>query len=718
MHRRVPESSTRTHRRLPGTRPPERVRKHRWPRSSSAYNDDFHGWPVAPQHQQHPVRGDDPRPAARSDVWRDLPHRRRRRGPGRPAGAGRSQRPDTSRFRDRGRRRRFGVHARHPRQHPHRPLRRRARRCARQAWRPRARRSVHRLDDEGLLARPPDRVPFSPATARRRWPNPLRPGGKLKPYTDTAPPVIDDVRFYIGCRRRPLLGGSRAWRNLPPAGKPARQTRAWPSPRRRAHVRARVSDPQSFIGWFKNVPLLAAPHHPYRLGLLLHRAPQRKGRATAHGLHRRPPDPDRDRAALCARDEAGPTRRSPPATAARYPARPSTGSGSSRSLLQLDAAEERPLPARRQAWVPPGSALGPTSRSASETHPSDDELWLAGEAVRRAHPARGFFCDPRIGAREEGHRTSLSTSRRRTERLSTPLSGGTVHSEGAENVGVVDPADGRSHGYWHIIPRVGHGQQVRKHAVIGHVARAGARPLRGAHRGHYWNPFRARGADAFHDFGAPVVAGSSRNAASRRLVPSDADGRRQSDRRLDTRNPPHLRAAALGARPAGDACAGALAAADATDARAVFPWRVAADFRSGELATEFRFNEIYAGGNTPEPSERAGSGSLRLARAWDTRGHRDGRYRLDVEAADIVVPPPSPPATSSSCCSTARSRARSGRRARRAARTSPEAAARDAADLRNGCCPPPIGGGSGRCSYSNSTPPASIALPSLRSAGR
>ena len=30
-----------------------------------------------------------------------------------------------------------------------------------------------------------------------------------------------------------------------------------------------MSDPQSFSGWFRDVPALAAPHHPYRLGLLL-----------------------------------------------------------------------------------------------------------------------------------------------------------------------------------------------------------------------------------------------------------------------------------------------------------------------------------------------------------------------------------------------------------------------------------------------------------------
>jgi hypothetical protein len=30
-------------------------------------------------------------------------------------------------------------------------------------------------------------------------------------------------------------------------------------------VRVRVRDPQSFIGWFSELPWLAAPHHPFRL---------------------------------------------------------------------------------------------------------------------------------------------------------------------------------------------------------------------------------------------------------------------------------------------------------------------------------------------------------------------------------------------------------------------------------------------------------------------
>jgi hypothetical protein len=34
-------------------------------------------------------------------------------------------------------------------------------------------------------------------------------------------------------------------------------------------VRARISDPQSFIGWFRQLPHLAAPHHPFRVGVVV-----------------------------------------------------------------------------------------------------------------------------------------------------------------------------------------------------------------------------------------------------------------------------------------------------------------------------------------------------------------------------------------------------------------------------------------------------------------
>lgn len=95
--------------------------------------------------------------------------------------------------------------------------------------------------------------------------NPLRPGGKLDPYVDTAAPVIREIRFYTPANpaweRRPTTSVAR----LPPAGQRL--------PKDALHgpvdVRVRVSDPQSFIGWFSELPHLAAPHHPFRLAVTI-----------------------------------------------------------------------------------------------------------------------------------------------------------------------------------------------------------------------------------------------------------------------------------------------------------------------------------------------------------------------------------------------------------------------------------------------------------------
>jgi hypothetical protein len=93
--------------------------------------------------------------------------------------------------------------------------------------------------------------------------NPLRPGGKLRPYVDTAAPEIRELRFYTLERskwtRRPTTSVAR----LPQAGRRLVRDRL----AGRVDVRVRVGDPQSFIGWFGDLPWLAAPHHPFRLAV-------------------------------------------------------------------------------------------------------------------------------------------------------------------------------------------------------------------------------------------------------------------------------------------------------------------------------------------------------------------------------------------------------------------------------------------------------------------
>ena len=93
--------------------------------------------------------------------------------------------------------------------------------------------------------------------------NPLRPGGKLHPYVDTMPPEIHEIRFCTPAnpawRRRPTTSVAR----LPPAGKRLKRSGLFG----RVDVRVRASDPQSFLGWFSDLPHLAAPHHPFRLAV-------------------------------------------------------------------------------------------------------------------------------------------------------------------------------------------------------------------------------------------------------------------------------------------------------------------------------------------------------------------------------------------------------------------------------------------------------------------
>jgi hypothetical protein len=103
------------------------------------------------------------------------------------------------------------------------------------------------------------------AGGRRRWINPLRPGGKIRPFVDRARPAIHEIRYYTPASPR---WGRRRIGNvarLPPAGRRL-------DPRRLSgivDVRVHADDPQSFLGWFRDLPWLAAPHHPFRLALTI-----------------------------------------------------------------------------------------------------------------------------------------------------------------------------------------------------------------------------------------------------------------------------------------------------------------------------------------------------------------------------------------------------------------------------------------------------------------
>ena len=224
------------------------------------YNDSWRGWPVLPLHRQHPIRASflDPRPdPRRGAIYHDgIDIAVRDDIPGRGAPPGRTHRvhaieggrvtaatpPGVRGLVDAG-------HFRYE--------------------------HIDALVSVGDVVEPGQLIGW---TTKDSWHvhlgefvfrpggssllvNPLRPGGKIHPYTDRARPVIHEVRFHVPAT--PAWGRRSAApvARLPPAGRrldPRRLSGA-------VDVRVRASDPQSFIGWFADVPWLAAPHHPFRL---------------------------------------------------------------------------------------------------------------------------------------------------------------------------------------------------------------------------------------------------------------------------------------------------------------------------------------------------------------------------------------------------------------------------------------------------------------------
>jgi hypothetical protein len=97
-----------------------------------------------------------------------------------------------------------------------------------------------------------------------RWINPLRPGGKIAPFVDTAKPAIHEIRYYTPADSHWVLRTGNVAR-LPQAGRRLDKQRLSGI----VDVRVNADDPQSFVGWFRDLPWLAAPHHPFRLALTI-----------------------------------------------------------------------------------------------------------------------------------------------------------------------------------------------------------------------------------------------------------------------------------------------------------------------------------------------------------------------------------------------------------------------------------------------------------------
>lgn len=229
---------------------------------AQSYSDAWRGWPVAPVRGQHPIRGSflDPRPDPRlGAVYHDgVDIAVRDDRPERGAPVGRTHRVyaiEGGRVTEATARGVRGLvrigHFRY--EHVDARVERGELVRAGQVigWTCRDTWHVHLSE-----------FVFTP-TGGRLLVNPLRRDGKLHPYVDRAAPELYEVRYYAPAtprwQRRPGTTVAR----LPQAGRRLDKRRLFGA----VDVRVRMSDPQSFIGWFKELPQLAAPHHPFRLAV-------------------------------------------------------------------------------------------------------------------------------------------------------------------------------------------------------------------------------------------------------------------------------------------------------------------------------------------------------------------------------------------------------------------------------------------------------------------
>jgi hypothetical protein len=253
------------------------------------------------------------------------------------------------------------------------------------------------------------------------------------------------------------------------------------------------------------------------------------------------------------------------------------------------------------------------------------------EPFDHQHAVRGFFCDPRIG--DKGG-TAFHFGIDVSGADGTPVfavKAGVVDLEGAQNIAVVEGGGAGEHGYWHVVPVVKHKQHVAQHQLLGHIGK-GWGHVHFAERsgGKYWNPLRKGALTPFADFGAPSVNRIVAERGGKHLPPDFLTGVVALIAEAHDITP-------IAAPPPWDGIPVTPALVRwrlRRGGRAVVPWKIAADFRT-ELLPASSYSKVYAAGTTQNHPKVPGLFRFLLARAFDTRLHPDGVYRLEIEAADI-----------------------------------------------------------------------------------
>ncbi len=270
----------------------------------------------------------------------------------------------------------------------------------------------------------------------------------------------------------------------------------------------------------------------------------------------------------------------------------------------------------------------------------------------RQHPIRGYFGDPRTvfgqGVLADGIDGPGIFSFHQGIDISAPngtpiysVSNGTAHYLGAQTLDV-DTGRGVVFQYFHIVPVVGEGQDVRRSAtVLGYVQA----PFEHVHLteiigGRAVNPLLPGRLAPYTDRTRPTIrVVAFRNDVGAAEVPLGLCGRVEID--AQTYDTPPLRVPGpFDGLPVAPALVTWTIAR--AGGRAVVKTQTAADFRR-MLPANRRFWDVYARG-TYENGPRFGHTQytampgryvFRLAPSFDTRRLRNGVYVLTVRAADI-----------------------------------------------------------------------------------
>lgn len=251
------------------------------------------------------------------------------------------------------------------------------------------------------------------------------------------------------------------------------------------------------------------------------------------------------------------------------------------------------------------------------------------EPFDRPHAIRGSFCDPRLSGGGAAFHFGVDIVAPDGTPVYAVISG-RVHLNG-ESISVVAEDGSRTVGFWHIVPEVAQDQHVEPGQRVGTVAAGwGHVHLSERRGGDYVNPLRDGGLTPFVDTTSPTIAsiGFSRNNNEVRAARVQGT----VDAIVVAYDTPPMR---MGAPWDATVLAPALLRWRVLrrDGTTALPWTVGIDFRES-LPAQAEYSAVYAPGTLENRAGRPGRYRYLVVAGLDSRVLPDGRYRLEIEAAD------------------------------------------------------------------------------------